>query len=664
MTDYKTLANAIRFLSMDAVEKAGSGHPGMPMGMADVATVLVADFLKFYPLDAAWWGRDRLILSNGHGSMLQYALLYLLGYPQMTLDELKNFRQLGSHTPGHPEVETEGVETTTGPLGQGLANGVGMAMAARILNHGYPGDLFDTYTYVFAGDGCLMEGITQEAISFAGHQKLNKLIVLFDDNGITIDGKTDQSTSDNHKARFEAVGWEVQQIDGHDHLAIKKALKVASVSDRPSLIACRTHIGFGAPNKQGQAIAHGAPLGTEEIAATREGLGWPHDPFHIPAEILTTWRAVGAQHETTYRAWQKRFNSLKEETRAQLKAQMQKQYKPNWQRELRSKLQEDFPIVPAEATRASSYHVLTHLVREIPFLIGGSADLSGSNLTYLPLQKFHEASSPTGTYINYGIREHAMGGIMNGLALYGGFLPYGGTFLVFSDYMRPAIRLAALMKCQVIYVFTHDSIGVGEDGPTHQPVEQLMSLRLIPNMCVIRPADLVETMEAWEIAVNRKNGPTALVLTRQRVAAVSAWREENKTAKGGYVVAEEAADLWITLIATGSEVSLAAEVKNAIGDVGTHVRVVSMPCITLFLEQKEAYQQEVLGPRASQKVVIEAGRSWGWEKVVGRQGIILGIESFGASAPGEKVYEHFGLTAQKISERLKKIAQERGEEWQ
>jgi len=631
------LAGAIRSLTIDAVEQAASGHPGMPLGMADVATVLFRDFLRFDPRHPDWPARDRFVLSCGHGSMLLYALLYLTGYEDMTLEDLKHFRCLHSKTPGHPEHGvTQGVETTTGPLGQGLANAVGFALAERTARARTGVAPYTIYCMV--SDGCLMEGISQEAISFAGHQKLDRLVVLFDDNGITIDGKTSLSTSENHRLRFEACGWYVQEIDGHDEGAIQAALHAASKSKKPSLIACKTIIGYGSPHKQGTEKAHGSPLGRDEAVATKKALGLLPEPFALEPGVLEAWRAIGRQHQGTPGAPPPPAGDFKVAVET---------------------LKKRFGTPPAESTRKCSEWVLEALQESFPNMLGGSADLTPSNNTKLPTMGVQTPENPQGAYIHYGIREHAMAAIMNGLALDGRFIPYGGTFLSFSDYMRPAMRLSALMGLPVIYVMTHDSIGLGEDGPTHQPIEHLMSLRLIPGMLVLRPCDLTETLEAWEIALSHP-GPTVLALSRQGLSAVNGFREENKSRLGGYVVAPCVAP-HLVLVATGSEVYRALDLKEALAKMQIEARVISMPSPDLFLQQPEAYQRELLGDPSLLKVVLEAGRSHGWADYVGSNALVFGIDSFGASAPGADLYTFFGFETSAMVKRIcKKMGIENG----
>lgn len=640
---HNDMANAIRALSMDAVEAANSGHPGMPMGMADVATVLFTEFMNFLPEHPNWPNRDRFVLSAGHGSMLQYALLYLTGYPDMTLEEIKNFRQLGAKTAGHPEFgHATGIETTTGPLGQGITNAVGFALAERLMNARFGDATVNHYTYTIAGDGCLMEGISQEAISLAGHLGLNKLIVLWDDNEITIDGPTSLSTSDNQLKRFEASNWYVQAIDGHDPKAIRQAIVNARESDQPSLIACKTTIGFGAPTKAGKASSHGAPLGAEEIEGARKAIGWPHAPFEIPSTILNAWREAGKRSQSLYDAWNKKEHDQ------EFERLMHGELPDGWIAALDTFKQELAEKQPKEATRKSSENTLNILCNSIPEMIGGSADLTGSNNTKVGKQGKIAKGSYDGSYLYYGVREHAMGAIMNGLALYGGFIPYGGTFMVFTDYCRPAIRLSALMQQRVIYVMTHDSIGLGEDGPTHQPVEHLAALRAIPNLNVFRPADATETAECWVLAIGSKDTPSILSLTRQNLPSLrSTYTKENLSAYGAYIMGEYSDDNpQATLIGTGSEVSLCVDAAKQLQAKGINVRVVSMPCWELFEQQSDAYKKEVLGDGL--KIAIEAAGGFGWERYIGHDGIFIGMKGFGASAPAPDLYKHFGITAEAV----------------
>jgi len=650
--EHNQLANAIRALSMDAVQQANSGHPGAPMGMADMATVLFTRHLKFDAANPDWADRDRFVLSNGHASMLLYSLLYLAGSPDMTLDEIKNFRQLGSKTPGHPEYgHAAGVETTTGPLGQGIANAVGMALAERMMNARYGDDLVDHHTYVFAGDGCLMEGISHEAISLAGHLKLDRLIVLFDDNDISIDGSTDLSVSDDQLARFKASGWDVARIDGHDPEAIDQAIAAAKATDTPSLIACRTVIGYGAPSKQGTSATHGAPLGDEEIAGTREALNWPHAPFEIPDDILNTWRAAGSRGAADRIAWENRLGAADADQRdafltansGALPAEFKDVVNAH-----KKKLSEELPKV---ATRVSSQQALDAIAPVVETMIGGSADLTGSNNTKAACMAPISANDFSGRYIYYGVREHGMAAAMNGMALHGGFIPYSGTFLTFTDYCRPSIRLSALMGIRVIYVMTHDSIGLGEDGPTHQPVEHVASLRAMPNVNVFRPADAVETAECWALALQNEGTPSVLALTRQGLPTVrTEHTDENLSARGGYVLREADGDRAATILATGSEIELALQARDTLQANGIPTAVVSMPCWELFDAQDEAYRTATLGDGV--RVAVEAGVTFGWARYGVAEGNIVGMPGFGASAPAPQVYKHFGITADAVVDRV------------
>jgi len=652
----KDMANAIRALSMDAVEKAKSGHPGMPMGMADVATVLFTEALKYDAKHPDWPDRDRFVLSAGHGSMLLYSLLYLTGTPGMTLDDIKNFRQLGSKTAGHPEYgHAPGIETTTGPLGQGVANGVGMAIAERILNARLGDDITDHRTWVIAGDGCLMEGISHEAISLAGHLGLGRLIILFDDNGISIDGPTSLATSEDQIARFKAAGWNTLAIDGHDTAAISKALAAAKAdTSKPWLIACKTHIGFGAPTKEGKASAHGSPLGAEEIKGARENLGWPYGSFEIPDAVLNAWRSAGARGEKDRQTWEGRYAKLDAAKREAL-AHPAGAVKGAIADAIRACKQAAAAETSEKATRVWSELTLDKLTAACPALIGGSADLTGSNNTKAKAQKVIKPGDFSGSYIHYGIREHGMAAAMNGIALHGGLIPYGGTFLTFTDYCRPSIRLSALMEQRVIYVMTHDSIGLGEDGPTHQPVEHLAALRAIPNLHVFRPADGVETAECWEIAVSPGSTPSILALTRQGVPNLrTAPTDENLCAKGGYVIREATGPRDMTLIATGSEVGLAAKAADELAKTGLKAAVVSLPSFELFRKQPESYRESVLG--TAPRVGIEAAVEMGWCEWLRPSDRFIGMHGFGASAPAAKLFEHFGITVAKVVEAAKALA--------
>jgi transketolase len=646
-----SLATALRFLSVDMVEKAASGHPGMPLGMADVLTVLFSEFLSFDASCPTWANRDRFILSAGHGSAALYSLAYLLGYPEATLDQLKAFRQRGSKTPGHPEHDLGfGIETTTGPLGQGLGNAVGMAMAEQMMRSELGKDIISHRTFVVAGDGCLMEGVGQEALSLAGHLGLSKLTVLFDDNHISIDGDTDLSCSDNHIDRFRACGWHTLAVDGHDPAAIRAALDQALLSDKPTFIACRTTIGWGSPTKAGTAATHGSPLGKEEIAQMRQNLSWPYDPFVIPDDVLTAWRNLGVRGKSARLAWEQQWGALPPEQKNRMNADFPK----NAQETLLSYKKQWFMDRPTMATRKASGLVLDQLAPLVPALVGGSADLTGSNNTRAKSQKTFSVNHPEGRYIHYGVREHAMGAIMNGLSLYGGFVPYGGTFLVFSDYLRPALRLSALMAQGVIYVLTHDSIGLGEDGPTHQPIEHLAALRAIPNVHNFRPADALETLECWDIALKNRHTPSVLALSRQDLPTLRNPEADfsiNASARGAYVISEGSLPPKITLVATGSEVSLAVDVQNALAQHGAGATVVSMPCQELFWAQSESYR-EALFPKDLPIVAIEAASPLSWYRLVGEKGMIFGIETFGMSAPAADVYDHFGLTPKAITENI------------
>jgi len=654
---HQEMANAIRALAMDAVEAANSGHPGMPMGMADVATVLFTRFLKFDPADPAWPDRDRFVLSAGHGSMLLYSLLHLTGYPDMTMAEIKNFRQLGAKTAGHPEYgHAQGIETTTGPLGQGIANAVGMAMAEKLLAARYGKDVVDHFTYVIAGDGCLMEGISHEAISLAGHLKLGKLIVLFDDNNISIDGPTSLSVSDDQIGRFKASGWDAVAVDGHDPEAVAAAIAAAQKTGKPSLIACRTTIGYGAPKKGGTAATHGSPLGAEEIAGARAKLGWSAAPFDIPAPILDAWRKAGARGATPRKAWAERFGQIEPAKQVEFKRTQAGDLPKNIEQVVNDYKKSLCEKPPTWATRKSSQEALEVITAAVPEMIGGSADLTGSNNTKSKVQAPVTPDDFSGRYIYYGVREHGMAAAMNGMALHGGVIPYGGTFLVFTDYCRPSIRLSALMGQRVIYVMTHDSIGLGEDGPTHQPVEHLAALRVIPGLLTFRPADAVESAECWLAALQAKQ-PSVLALSRQNLPPVRTTHvAENLSARGGYVLKDAEGPRRATIFATGSEVSLALTARDKLQSEGVGTAVVSMPCWELFDAQDASYRAQVLGEN-SVRVAVEAASVFGWERYVGDKGAVVGMTTFGASAPAEELYKHFGITAdavtQKVRERLK-----------
>jgi transketolase len=653
LSQYREMAAAIRVLTMDAVEAAKSGHPGMPMGMADVATVLFSEQLQFDPTDPDWVNRDRFVLSAGHGSMLIYALLHLTGYPGMTMEEIRNFRQLGSKTAGHPEFgHAAGIETTTGPLGQGIANAVGMALAERLLAARAGSDLIDHHTYCLAGDGCLMEGISHEAISLAGHLKLGKLIVLFDDNSITIDGPTGLSVSDDQLARVAASGWNTMRVDGHDTQGISKALTTARAdTTKPWFIACKTVIGFGAPTKAGTSGAHGGALGAAEIAAAREKLGWTAPPFEVPEPIMTAWRATGVRGKAAHAAWQ---TKLAKATPA-AKAALAKPDAAAIKTAIAAAKTAFLADTTKRATRVWSQMTLEHLIPVVPQMIGGSADLTGSNGTKTKHHTAVTSAAFAGNYVNYGVREHGMAAAMNGIALHSNFVPYGGTFLVFSDYCRPSVRLSALMGKQVIYVFTHDSIGVGEDGPTHQPVEHLASLRAMPNLLVLRPADAIETAECWEIALAATDRPSVLALTRDGVAKfrTAADSVDNKSARGAYVTGTPPAKRDVTLLATGSEVGLALDAQATLAKDGIHAAVVSMPSFELFRQQDQSYRDEVIGEAPC--VAIEAGVITGWHEWMVPGDAFIGMSGFGASAPAPKLFEHFGITAGAIVAKAKTL---------
>ena len=651
MTAERRMADAIRALAIDAVQAANSGHPGMPMGMADVATALWTRFHKFDAADPRWPDRDRFVLSGGHGSMLLYALLHLTGHAGMGIEELKRFRQLHSPAAGHPEYgEHPGIETTTGPLGQGLATAVGMAIAERLLAARFGRSLVDHRTWVTCGDGDLMEGISQEAISLAGHLKLSKLAVLWDDNAISIDGSTALSTSDDQIKRFAASGWAVKRVDGHNPVEIQSAISSAMRSTKPTLIACRTIIGFSAPTKAGTAGSHGAPLGKDEAAGAKAALGWNHAPFEVPEGVAEQWAAAGARGATARRAWLKRL--AHHPMRAEFERVMAGRLPENFHEAVAALRADIAEKRPKLASRQASQKALEALVPAIPELIGGSADLTGSNLTLVKGMAAVAPGSFVGRYLYYGIREHGMAAAMNGMALHGGVIPYAGTFFVFTDYMRPAIRLAALMRLRVIHVLTHDSIGLGEDGPTHQPVEHLASLRAMPGVWMFRPCDAMETAECWELAIRRADGPSLLALSRQALPALRSDTGENRSARGGYVIAEAGGPRQATLIATGSEVAIAMAAREALAGEGIPVAVVSLPCWELFAAQDEAYRAEVLG--GALRVGIEAGVGFGWERWLGEGGVFIGMSSFGASAPFEELYKHFGITPDAVVAAVKK----------
>lgn len=643
------MANAIRFLSVDAVEKANSGHPGLPMGAADIATTLYTRFMSHDPQNTTWPDRDRFVLSAGHGSMLLYSLMYLSGYDDITIDEIKNFRQLGHRTAGHPEYgHAAGIETTTGPLGQGIANGVGMALAERILNAEFGDALVNHHTYVLVGDGCLMEGISQEAIALAGHLKLNRMIVLWDDNNISIDGPISLSDSTNQCARFEASGWNTLKVDGHDQDAIAKAIEFAKASDKPTMIACKTTIGFGSPHKAGTNKVHGSPLGKEEIAATRKALGWEYEPFVVPQDILDSWRLAGLNAAKKRIEWEKRFAATDASIRAEFERRMRGDLPSSFDQTIidyKKKLSEDKPKV---ATRKSSEMALEVINGVVPETIGGSADLTGSNNTLTSQTKPITPDDYNGRFVHYGIRELGMSAAMNGMTLHGGVIPYSGTFLCFSDYARPAMRLSSLMGIRVIYVMTHDSIGLGEDGPTHQPVEHLAALRAIPNHNVFRPADAVETAECWQIALNSTKTPSTLALTRQNLPTLRTQHDdENLCAYGAYELATPSDDAKVTIFATGSEVEIAMNARTQLEAKGIATRVVSVPCFELFENQTAAYKKALIG-NAPVRIAVEAAISMGWERFIGENGTFIGMKGFGASGPIDELYKHFGITADAV----------------
>jgi len=642
------LANCIRFLSIDAVQKANSGHPGMPMGMADIATVLFKNHLKFDPNDPKWVDRDRFVLSNGHGSMLLYSILYLTGYKDISINDIKNFRQLGSPTAGHPEFgELEGIETTTGPLSQGLSNAIGFAMAESKLSSTLGKDCIDHYTYVFAGDGCLMEGLSHEACSLAGHLKLKKLIVFFDDNSISIDGPISLSSSDNVEARFNSYGWNLLKIDGHNHEEINEAINEAKISKQPTIISCKTKIGFGSPNKEASSSSHGSPLGEDEVNLTRKNLDWSHEEFAIPEELLSEWRSFANRNEEVIKIWKNKNTDFINSTK------YKKFFNTNLDIEIKKEIV-NFKTTYANddtkfATRKASENSLTLLNDHIENFIGGSADLTGSNNTKTKGMDIFNAENYGGSYVYYGIREHAMAGIMNGLALHGGIKAYGGTFLVFSDYCRPSIRLSALMKLPVVYVMTHDSIGLGEDGPTHQPVEHLAALRAIPNLNIIRPCDIIETIEAWEIALETK-GPTILALTRQSVPTNKRDSyKENLVMKGAYIIKNQS-EHDASIFASGSEVEIALSASDKLKEFNINLRVISFPSMELFEMQDSKYKKEIIDNKP--KFAVEAGVINGWEKYIDNDNFI-GMKSFGASGPYKDVYKHFSITPEHVCEKIK-----------
>ena len=644
--EHKDLSNSIRFLSIDAVEKANSGHPGMPMGMADVASVLFKDFLKYNPKNPDWLNRDRFILSAGHGSMLLYSLLYLTGYKSISLNDIKNFRQINSICAGHPEYHPNtGIETTTGPLGQGIANGVGIAIAEEILKKKIGKNIINHKTYVLAGDGCLMEGISHEALSLAGHLKLKNLILLFDNNSISIDGPTSLTVSDNFKKRFNSYGWDYIDIDGHNVKQIFKALKKVQNAKKPSIISCKTKIGYGSPNKSGTASVHGSPLGKDEVGLVRKKLKWKYEPFVIPKEILNEWRKIGEKGIKKENNWLKIYES-KKKTIAKI-------FSNNLNSDLENEKKNITSNLEAIATRKSSEKILNILTKNNSNIIGGSADLAGSNNTKTKNHKIIAPGNFQGNYIHYGVREHAMCGIMNGLSLHSNLIPYGGTFLIFSDYCKPSIRLSALMKKRVIYVMTHDSIGLGEDGPTHQPIEQLSGLREIPNLYVFRPADTTETLECWQIALKKINSPSIIALTRQKLNPIrKEFIKDNKCSYGGYEILRTNSEINLTIFASGSELNLAIEVSHKLATENIYSKVISVPSQELLDEQSSEYREKLLD-ETKLKISIEAGSTGCWKKYTGEKGLNFGIDSFGKSAPYKDIFDHFGLTSEKIVKKIK-----------
>jgi transketolase len=645
---HNNLANCIRFLSIDAVQKANSGHPGMPMGMADVVTILFQKFLKFNPKNPNWLNRDRFILSAGHGSMLLYSLLYLTGYKSISLKDIKSFRQLNSICAGHPEYHPgSGIETTTGPLGQGIGNAVGMALAQSILDHKIGKKIFNHKTYVLAGDGCLMEGISHEAMSLAGHLKLKNLIMLFDNNSISIDGPTSLTVSDNFKKRFESYGWDYIDINGHNPKEIFKALKKVQNAKKPTVISCRTKIGYGSPNKSGKASSHGSPLGSDEINLVRKKLQWHHKAFDIPKDLLSQWRKIGQQGSIVEKKWNKIYQKNK--------SQINKIFNQNFSKQIKKEKLSATHEIKSLASRKASEKTLIALTLKENSLIGGSADLAGSNNTKTKTQKIIEPGKFDGNYIHYGVREHAMAAMMNGIALHSKFIPYGGTFLIFSDYCKPAIRLSALMEKQVIYVMTHDSIGLGEDGPTHQPIEQLSGLRSIPNLNILRPADRIETIECWEIALKNKKTPSILSLTRQNLEPVRLkFSNTNKCSLGAYEIQRSNKKINITILASGSEVNLAKKVSKNLARDRIYSKVISVPSQEIFQKQSQGYKNKIM-KETKYIFSIEAGRTDCWKKYIGKDGLSFGIDDFGKSAPYEDIYNHFGLSVKNISSKIKKF---------
>ena len=653
---FKDLVNAIRFLSIDAVQKANSGHPGLPMGMADVATVLFKYYLRFNPKNPSWINRDRFVLSAGHGSMLLYSLLYLTGYKSVSIKDIQNFRQLDSICAGHPEYEkNSGIETTTGPLGQGLANAVGMAVAEEIMKKKFGTNLINHKTYVIASDGDFMEGISHEVMSLAGHLKLKNLIVLFDNNKISIDGSTSLAVSDNYKKRFESYGWNFQEVNGHNEKQVSKAIKKSLNSKKPNLISCKTIIGYGSPNKSGKASSHGSPLGEKEIELVRKKLKWKYEPFKIPKEILNEWRKIGDRGVLEEEKWNKIFNKKNKKIKEELSRIVNNRLPENFDKLLEKQKEKFFNLKSNIATRQGSADVLEEITKNLPELVGGSADLSGSNNTKTNHSKILKPANFNGNYIHYGVREHGMAGIMNGMALHGGIIPYGGTFLIFLDYCKPSLRLSALMGLRVVYIFSHDSIGLGEDGPTHQPIEHLAHLRAIPNLNVFRPADTIETLECWEIALKSSTNPSVIALSRQKIPFVTeTFTKKNMSNLGGYELKKTNFNPEITLIASGSEVQIAIDALNKLKEININSKVVSMPCQELFDKQSKEYKEKVI-EQNSKKISIEASSIFGWEKYVGSQGSSLGMKSFGKSAPYKEIYEDLNLTSDSVVMIAKKM---------
>jgi transketolase len=658
---FKDLTNAVRFLSIDAIQKANSGHPGLPMGMADVATVLFQYYLRFNPKNPSWINRDRFILSAGHGSMLLYSLLYLTGYKSISIEDIKNFRQLNSICAGHPEYKkNSGIETTTGPLGQGLSNAVGIAVAEEIMKKRFGSNLINHKTYVIASDGDFMEGISHESMSLAGHLKLKNLIVFFDNNKISIDGSTNLTVSDNYKKRFESYGWFFQEVNGHNEKEITKAIKKTLKSKKPNLISCKTIIGYGSPNKSGKASSHGSPLGDEEIMLVRRKLKWKYDPFEIPKEILNKWRKIGEKGILQEKKWNAIYNKKNNKFKDEFSRTINGKLPKNFDEIIKEEKRRFFDIKQNIASRQSSASVIETITKNLPELIGGSADLSGSNNTKTKYSNIIKPTNFKGNYIHYGVREHAMAGIMNGMALHGGIIPYGGTFLIFLDYCKPALRLSAFMGLKVIYIFSHDSIGLGEDGPTHQPIEHLANLRAMPNLNVFRPADTIETLECWEIALKSSTNPSVIALTRQKIPFISETLEtKNMSSLGAYEIKKTNSNSHsqVTLIASGSEVQIAIDAQKELQNGNISTKVVSMPCQELFDKQSKEYKEKII-EKNSIKISIEAGSIFGWEKYVGSEGISLGIRSFGKSAPLKKLYENFGLTSNNVTRIAKKMLEQ------